>query len=284
MYPASSMLHRPLDQVHDRAYGGRRPSRRRRRALRALSPDTGGLPAPPATQSVAAVESALHGGDRDGGSIDVDAKPGRVRARLRPKTFAVAVALVLAIGTSLAFGQRTISTADRAERYKERYKEQLDAATTRLNQLVGGSTQQLTLISSLQGRLSTMHDRMAEIKASKVRTVLKTKIVTKEVPRWVPNGSGIEVDTTGFEGRIEIRDVQLTHAYGYSHLIGIAINRSGETMSYAQLGCTFLDPDGRLLANKMVNKATWAPGQSWGFDCSAQVDGSGGVLRVDEMT
>jgi hypothetical protein len=283
MVPASSMLHRPLDEVHDRALGGHRPSRRRRRALRALSLDTGGLPTP-TTQSVAAVESAAHGGDRDGGSIGVDAKPGRVRARLRLKTFAVAVALVLAFGTSLVFGQRTISAADRAERYAERYKEQLDAATTRVNQLVGGSTQQLTLISSLQGRLSTLHDRMAEIKASKVRTVLKTKIVTKEVPRWVPNGTGIEVDTTGFEGRIEIRDVQLTHAYGYSHLIGVAINKSGETMSYAQLGCTFVDADGRLLANEIVNKATWAPGQSWGFDCSAQVDGSGGVLRVDEMT
>jgi hypothetical protein len=284
MVPASSMLHGPLDEVHDRALGGRRQSRRRRRALRALSPDTGGLPAPPAAQSVAAVKSALHDRDHDGGSIDVDTKPGRVRARLRPKTFAVAVALVLAIGTSLAFGQRTISTADRAERSAERYKEQLDTATTRLNQLVGGSTQQLTLISSLQGRLSTMHARMAEIKASKVRTVVKTRVVTKEVPRWVPNGTGIEVDTTGFEGRIEIRDVQLTHAYGYSHLIGVAINKSGETMSYAQLGCTFVDADGRLLANEIVNKATWAPGQSWGFDCSAQVDGSGGVLRVDEMT
>jgi hypothetical protein len=280
MVPASSMLHRPLDEVHDRPLGGRRPSRRRRRALRALSPDTAGLPAPPATQAVAAVESAVHVGDHDGGSIGVDTEPGRVRARLRPKTFAVAVALVLAIGTALAFGQRTISTADRAERYKEH----LDAATTRLNQLVGRSTQQVTLISSLEGRLSTMHDRMAEIKASKVRTIVKTKIVTKEVPRWVPNGTGIEVDTTGFEGRIEIRDVQLTHAYGYSHLIGVAINKSGETMSYAQLGCTFVDADGRLLANEIVNKATWAPGQSWGFDCSAQVDGSGGVLRVDEMT
>jgi hypothetical protein len=280
MVPASAMLHRPLDEVHRRALGGRRPSRRRRRALRALPRDTGGLPAPPAARSVAAVEAAVPGSDHDGGSIGVDTKPGRVRARLRPKTIAVALALVLAIGTSLAFGQRTISTADRAERYKV----QLDAATTRVNQLVGESTQQLTVISSLQGRLSEMHDQMAEIKASKVRTVVKTEVVTKEVPRWVPNGTGIEVDTTGFEGRIEIRDVQLTHAYGYSHLIGIAINKSGEPMSYVQLGCTFVDADGHLLANEMVNKATWAPGQSWGFDCSAQVDGTGGVLRVDEMT
>ncbi len=280
MFPASAMLHRPLDEAHERALGGRRPSRRRGRALRALSLDTGGLAAPPAARSVVAIESAAYGGDRDGGSIGGDPKPGRVRARLRPKTVAVAVALVLAIGTSLVFGQRTISTVDRADRYKE----QLYAATTRVNQLAGESSQQLALISSLQGQLSQMHDQMSEIKASKVRTVVKTEVVRKEVPRWVPNGTGIEVDTTGFEGRIEIRDVQLTHAYGYSHLIGIAINRSGETMSYAQLGCTFVDADGRLLANEMVNKATWAPGQSWGFDCSAQVDGTGGVLRVDEMT
>ena len=280
MFPASSMLHRPLDEVHDRALGGRRPSRRRRRALRALSLDTGGLPAPPAAQSFVAVESAASSGDRDGGSIGVDRKPGRIRARLRPKIVVVAVALVLAIGTSLVLEQRTISTADRADRYKE----QLDAATTRVDQLVGESTQQLTLITSLQGRLSEMHDQTAEIKASKVRTVVKTVVVTKEVPRWVPNGTGIEVDTTGFEDRIGIRDVQLTHAYGYSHLIGIAINKSGDTMSYAQLGCTFVDADGHLLANEMVNKATWAPGQSWGFDCSAQVDATAGLLRVDEMT
>jgi hypothetical protein len=192
----------------------------------------------------------------------------------------VAVALVLATTTSLVLGQRAISAADRADGHKR----QLDAATTRVDELVAENSEQLSLISQLRARLSEMQDRVAEVRASRVRTVVKTKVVTKQVPRWVPSGKGIEVDTTGFQGRIEIHDVQLTKAYGYSHLIGIAINRSGETVSYTQLGCTFVDADGGLLANEMVNKASWAPGQSWGFDCSAQVDGTGGVLRVDDMT
>jgi hypothetical protein len=218
-------------------------------------------------------------GRRDAGS-DREVLDTRTRARPRMRTVAVAVALISAIGTSLVLGQRVIDAANRADRHEE----QLAAAAARVDGLVAESTQQLSLVSSLEARLSKVHDRVAEIKASKVRTVVKTEVVTKKVSRWVPDGTGIEVDTTGFEDRIAIHDVQLTRAYGYSHLIGIAINRSGETLSYAQLGCTFVDADGRLLANEMVNKATWAPGQSWGFDCSAEVDAAGGMLRVDEMT
>jgi hypothetical protein len=209
---------------------------------------------------------------------DLGTRPDRRRHRVR--SVAVVVALGSAIATSLVLGQRFMTAADRADRYED----QLASAAARVDGLVAESAQQLSLVSSLETRLSEVHNRVAEIKASKVRTVVKTKVVTKKVRRWVPDGTGIDVDTTGFENRIAIHDVQLTRAYGYSHLIGIAINRSGETLSYTQLGCTFVDEDGRLLANEMVNKATWVSGQSWGFDCGAQVDATGGMLRVDEMT
>jgi hypothetical protein len=219
-------------------------------------------------------------GERDAGLVRVDPGARAAPRRRRVTTVAVAVALLSAIGTSLVLRQRFITAADRAQRYED----QLASAAARVDRLAAESAEQLLLVSSLETRLTEMHDRVAEIRASKVRTVVKTEVVTKKVPRWVPNGKRIEVDTTGFEDRIAIHDVQLTRAYGYSHLIGIAINRSAETLSYAQLGCTFVDADGRLLANEMVNKATWAPGQRWGFDCSAQVDATGGMLRVDEMT
>jgi len=219
-------------------------------------------------------------GERDVEFVRVDPGTTPARRRHRVRTVAVAVALVSAIAASLVLGQLFITAADRAQRFED----QLASAAASVDRLVAESAQQLSLVSSLEARLSEMHDRVAEIRASKVRTVVKTEVVTKKVPRWVPDGRGIEVDTTGFEDRIAIHDVQLTRSYGYSHLIGIAINRSDETISYAQLGCTFVDAGGRLLANEIVNRATWAPGQSWGFDCSAQVDATGGMLRVDEMT
>ncbi len=280
MFPASAFAQSPFDD--DGAFDRRRASGRHGRPLRARAfpSNASRAAAPYARRPVLAVEAPADGSYLDGGSVGVDTRPRGVRPRLRPKVVAVAVALVLATTSSLVLGHWAISAADRADGHKQR----LDAATTRVDELVAESAEQLSLISQLRARLSEMEDRVTEVRASRVRTVVKTKVVTKQVPRWVPSGTGVEVDTTGFEGRIEIHDVQLTKAYGYSHLIGIAINRSGETISYAQLGCTFVDADGRLLANEMVNKASWAPGQSWGFDCSAQVDGTGGVLRVDDMT
>ncbi len=138
--------------------------------------------------------------------------------------------------------------------------------------------------AELQSQLAGLKGKYAELQASKVKTIVKEKTVTETVTRWVPNGEGIEVEVVGFEGMIAIHDVQLTHAYGYSDLIGIAVNKSGETVSYAQLGCSFLGAQGKLLASGMDNKQNWLPGQTWGFDCSAQVDATGGILRVDEMS
>ncbi len=284
MFPASAFAQSPLDDAlegHD-ALEGRRRSRRWRRALRTLPADAGSPAAPSVAPPVAPIDAPAEVADLDAGfELAVNARPRASRAPLRsPVAIAIGLALVLAAGSSVVLARQAVVAADRADRYQAL----LDAATTRTDQLVTDSSQRLSLVPLLQGRLKAMHDRISEIKSSKVHTVVKTKVVTQELRRWVPNGRGIQVDTTGFEGRIAIHDVQLTHAYGYSHLIGIAINRSGETVSYAQLGCTFVDADGRLLANEMVNKATWAPGQSWGFDCNAQVDGSGGTVRVDEMS
>jgi hypothetical protein len=151
-------------------------------------------------------------------------------------------------------------------------------------QLADVPAAQAVRISNLQTKMASLQGRIAELEAAKVKTVVETKVVTKEVPRWVPNGKAVTVETTGFATMIKIHDVQLTHAYGYSDLIGIATNESGRTISYVQLGCTFLDADGRILANEIVNRQSWAPGQTWGFDCSGQVDAVGGILRVDEMS
>ena len=272
MFPALPIARSPLDDVVFDGGG----LARWHLAVRALPSDAAGAsvsgdgPAP-------AVEEPPTRTDRDRAGTD-EREPRRTRRRRRLKAVAVAATLVLAVGTSFVLGQRAVSEADRADRYKA----QLDAARTRVDGLEAESSAQLSRISLLEARLNEMRAHVTEIKSSKIRTVVKTKV--KKVPRWVPDGKAIDVDTTGFEGRIAIHDVQITHAYGYSHLIGIAINKSDETVSYAQLGCTFVDADGGLLANEIVNKATWAPGQSWGFDCSAQVDATGGLLRVDDMT
>jgi hypothetical protein len=38
------------------------------------------------------------------------------------------------------------------------------------------------------------------------------------------------------------------------------------------------------LANAFTNKTDWHDGSSWGFDCSEQVDATGAILRVDELS
>jgi hypothetical protein len=234
--------------------------------------------APPTPPTIAAVPAV----EVDGGfEFGVETKRRFItRTAGSPRVIAMMLALLIVVAASVMLTRQLASANDRANRSQAL----LEAAGDRIDELVSQNSEHVSVNSLLRGRLNAMQDRIAEVKAAKVHTVVKTKIVTKEVPRWVPSGDGIEVDTTGFGGRIAIHDVQLTHAYGYTHLIGIAINRSGETVSYAQLGCTFVDADGRLLSNEMVNKAAWEPGQTWGFDCSAQVDGTGGMLRVDEMS
>ena len=205
------------------------------------------------------------------------------------RAFAWILALLLVGGaaTAAAFGISD-ARAGIEERDAELAAVRADAAASA--EAVAASTEAATAASdrteALQDRLAHLQDRIAELEAAKVRTVVETKTVTvtETVTRWVPNGKDVTVELTGFEGLVEVYDVQLTHSYGYSDLIGIAENTSGAVISYAQLGCSFLDEEGRLLASGIDNKQDWQPGQSWGFVCSADVDATGGILRVDEMS
>ncbi len=206
----------------------------------------------------------------------------RLRRALTARSTAWVLALVVAgAATAGAFVRISDSAAQVAD---------LQGRLAQIGQPVAqpapavGDPAQAALVSKLSSRVAALQDRLEALRASKVKTVVETKVVTKTVPRWVPNGKAVEVEMTGFAGLIGIHDVQLTHAYGYTDLIGIAVNKSGRTISYVELGCSFVDADGRLLANQIVNRQNWAPGQTWGFDCSGQVDATGGILRVDEMS
>lgn len=138
-------------------------------------------------------------------------------------------------------------------------------------------------VTALRTKVADLREQLAAFDKAKGDTVVKERTVTKTVTRWVPNGDGVQVEVTGYEGMIQVRDVQITHSYGYTDLIGIAVNTSDETISYAQLGCSFLDADGKVLSNEIDNKQSWLPNQTWGFDCSGQVRATGGILRVDEL-
>ena len=145
-------------------------------------------------------------------------------------------------------------------------------------------TAQRAQASAFESELTALQAELDSVKASKVKTVVQTKTVTKTVPKWIPDGAAVTVEITGFEGTAEIHDVQLTQAFGFSDLVGIAVNTSPGTISYAELGCTFVDAAGNVLANGIVNRTDWPAGASWGFDCSAQVVATGGILRVDAMS
>jgi hypothetical protein len=125
---------------------------------------------------------------------------------------------------------------------------------------------------------------LTKVRKTRVRTVVKTVTVTKRVPVWVPSGPGIQVETTGYKGEISVNDVQLTTGLGYSNLVGIAQNLTDRTIPYAEIGCTFVDRDGAVIANNFANTNAWPAGATWGFTCSAPVDGAtGGVVRVDQL-
>jgi hypothetical protein len=188
----------------------------------------------------------------------------------------------MAISTSVA----AIQARDRlteVARARDQLGDRLASTSAQLTSVTQQAGRQAATISRAQDRVADLRDRLEVVEASKVRTVVETEVVTERVIRWIPNGREVSVEVTGYEGLIGIHDVQLTHAFGYSDLIGIAVNRTGQTLSYVQLGCTFLDAKGRILANQIVNRQSWAPGQTWGFSCSGQVDAEGGILRVDEM-
>jgi hypothetical protein len=206
----------------------------------------------------------------------------RVRRVLTSRAFAWTAALILVAGAAAAAAVGILDARGDADRLAaELTAVRADAAAS--EEAAAAATGRN---AGLQTRISRLQERVADLEAAKVRTVVETETVTvtETVTRWVPDGKDVTVELTGFEGLVKIHDVQLTHSFGYSDLIGIAVNRSGEVISYAQLGCSFLDEDGRLLASGIDNKQGWQPGQSWGFVCSADVDATGGILRVDEMS
>lgn len=207
---------------------------------------------------------------------------GRLRRLLRSRYFAWGLALLVA---GSAVGMAAYQVRD-ARRDTLTLGAEVDAATAELASANSGMAGAAAHSAGLQARLAALQAEYAALEAAKVKTVVETKTVTKTetVIRWVPNGKDVTVEMTGFEDRVGIHDVQLTYSYGYTDFIGIAVNRSDQVISYAELGCSFLDADGRLLANGIDNKQDWQPGQSWGFVCSAEVDASGGILRVGELT
>jgi hypothetical protein len=215
------------------------------------------------------------------GAVPRSERSRRVSGRLVLRV--VASTLVLALVAAGAAAIPYLRFHDSATRAAA-LSQQLSTVTAQLGLAEADARAADAVLSATRARLAETQKALEKAQAAKVRTVVETKTITKKVPRWIPNGDAITVELTGFEAQIGIHDVQITHAYGFTDLIGIAVNKSDETVSYAQLGCTFLNADGAVIANGIVNKQSWAPGQSWGFTCSAQVDATGGILRVDEMS
>lgn len=207
----------------------------------------------------------------------------RRRPRRRPRRGRVAVVMALLLVSSVA-GVLGLAAVD-ARRDVRALTEEIRSVRAELSAAWGRAETAEATAAALAGRVEELRARLAALRERKVRTVVRTRTVTETVTEtvYVPNGEGVSVEVTGFEGMVRIYDVQLTHSYGYSDLIGIAENTSGRVIAYAQLGCSFLDRDGRLLAAGMDNKEDWRPGQSWGFVCSAEVDATGAILRVDEL-
>lgn len=220
--------------------------------------------------------------EQEVGPVPAPKRRRRARRILASRTFAWTTALLL---VAAAAGAAVVGIAD-ARGDTDRLEAELVSLQAESSTATEAAATAAGLNEQLRSRLEALQGRYAKLEASKVRTVVETETVTvtETVVKWVPSGSEVTVELTGFEGLVGIHDVQLTHQYGYSDLIGIAVNRSGEVISYAQLGCSFLDEDGRLLASGIDNKQDWRPGQSWGFVCSADVDATGGILRVDELS
>lgn len=201
---------------------------------------------------------------------------GSLLKRFLPWAVAV-IAIVVAIGAA-ATPKPADLTATLAQARKSLTTAKSDAASMQADLDAANGRMQ-----TLESQLSASQAELDQVKASKIKTVVKTKTVTKTVPKWVPNGKGIEIDLSGYEGEIEIHDVQITHSYGYTSVIGIAINRTGSKVSYVELGCSLVSSSGKLLANGITNQTDWPSGASWGFDCTEQADASGAILRVDSL-
>jgi cell division protein FtsB len=163
---------------------------------------------------------------------------------------------------------------DRAQAHRDldATRDRLSRTTQRIAVLTAEVEALRSQISNQQGRASGLREELAEARAELKRL---------RAAAAVPNGKGVVVETEGYEDLIQVHDVHLTHAYGFSDLVGIAVNTSGRNLSYVQLGCSFLDARGRVLANVIDNRESWPAGSSWGFDCGAEVNATGGIVRVD---
>lgn len=235
-----------------------------------MMPGSAALAACALVRAVDETVAALH--------LEEEKGPSRLRRLATSRVTAWIVALLI---SAAAIGGSVLRVSGEEDRI-----ESLQAALATARSDLSAAAARGQDAEALRAQIADLRQRLAELREAKVRTVVEEKTITetKIVTEWVPNGEGVTVEITGFEGLVELRDVQLTHAYGFSDLIGVAVNTSGETISYAQLGCTFLDAEGAVVANEIDNKQNWLPDQTWGFSCSGQVRATGGILRVDELT
>ena len=202
------------------------------------------------------------------------------RRRLRRTIAIIAAALVVA-GMAVYAG---ITAQSRAS-----IKHELDQAQARVTALQEQVRSLSTEGDALRSQAAASEPRLAELQsqleaATAELDTLRERAANasqEEGGTAALNGKDVTVELTGYEDVLDIHDVRLTHAYGFSDLIGIAVNKSGKTITYAQLGCTFLDGKGRVVSNVIDNREKWPAGASWGFDCSAEVDATGGIVRVD---
>ncbi len=209
---------------------------------------------------------------------------GRIRRILTSRSLAWTMTLLVAAS---ATGVASFSVSD-ARHDRDRLAQEL--ATLR----VGSAGSQESLLAAvarneeLRARIAKLQGQVASLQSQKVRTIVETQTVTvtETVTEYVPNGEEVSVEITGFDGLVRIYDVHLTHSYGYSDLIGIAENTSGEAISYAQLGCSFLDKDGHLLATSIDNKQNWQPGTELGVRVQRRRgrDGWHPARRRDELS
>jgi hypothetical protein len=191
---------------------------------------------------------------------------------------AAAIVVVALVAGGLAWGAVSV-LAERAQA-----REELSDAHEKLAQ-AGRSVRSISAErDDLRAQLAS-----AEARASDAEAELATARVEMEGlrslkdQRFAPNGAGITVETTGYADLVQIHDVQLTRAYGFADLIGIAVNTSGRDLEYVEIGCSLLDGEGRVMANVIDNREAWPAGASWGFTCSAEAEATGGVVRVDSV-
>ena len=289
--PPSSFVRSPLDQA---PYGVTRPekplvrqedeaTRSRRSARRTAVPVRG--PATPPSFVRSPLDQAPYGVTRPPKPL-VRQEAAATRPHRSARRTAVRVVGLVALMAVVAVGAAAVPSMKYrdATATADGLTADLAAMTALYEGAIAATAKQMAEVASLEDELAQSQAEVAALEDAKIRTVVKEKTVIEEVPKWVPSATEVAVEVTGFEGMIGIHDVQITQAYGFTDLIGIAVNKSGQTITYAELGCTFVDAEGRLLANGIVNKQSWAPGQSWGFTCSAQVDATGGIVRVNEMS